>query len=170
LTKLVKFASKKNSYLKLINIFQAFTAEHVQMTRDLFIEYANSLDIDLCFQNFDKELAGLPGDYSPPSGRLLLVEYEKKIAGCIALRKIDNRTCEMKRLYVKPEFRGLKIGKTLAEKIFEEARIIGYKKMRLDTLPQMLEAINMYKSLGFKEIEPYRYNPEQGAMFMEKEL
>lgn len=142
----------------------------MQMTRDLFIEYANSLDIDLCFQNFDKELAGLPGDYSPPSGRLLLVEYEKKIAGCIALRKIDNRTCEMKRLYVKPEFRGLKIGKTLAEKIFEEARIIGYKKMRLDTLPQMLEAINMYKSLGFKEIEPYRYNPEQGAMFMEKEL
>ena len=140
----------------------------MQIARDLFIEYANSLDIDLCFQNFDKELAELPGDYSVPAGRLLLVEHEGKIAGCVALRKIDDKICEMKRLYVKPGFRGLKIGKTLAEKIIEEARTIGYKKMRLDTLPQMREAINMYKSLGFEEIEPYRYNPGQGALFMEK--
>jgi ribosomal protein S18 acetylase RimI-like enzyme len=154
----------------MINIFQALTEEHVQLARSLFIEYADSLNIDLCFQNFDLELAGLPGEYSPPSGRLLLAKHEDKIAGCVALRKIDDEVCEMKRLYVKPAFRGLKLGRRLADEIIEEAKAIGYKKMRLDTLPQMREAINMYKSIGFYDIEPYRYNPEQGALFMEKEL
>ena len=153
-----------------MNIIQALSNQQVLIAKELFVEYANSLNIDLCFQNFDKELAQLPGEYTPPDGRLLLIEHQGDNAGCVALRKIDNLTCEMKRLYVKPVYRGKGLGKILAEKIIEEARTIGYKKMRLDTLPVMKEAINLYKAIGFKEIESYRYNPEPGAMFMELEL
>ena len=112
----------------------------------------------------------MPGDYAEPEGLILIAESEDKTAGCVALRKIDRETCEMKRLYVKPEFRGKKIGLLLAEKIIEEAKKIGYKKMRLDTTPQMKKAIQLYKSLGFKEIKPYRFNPIEGAIYMEKEL
>ena len=136
--------------------------------RELFLEYAQSLGFSLCFQNFDEELAGLPGDYAPPEGRLLLVEYESELAGCVALHKLDASICEMKRLYLRPQFRGKGLGRALAERIIAEARQIGYRQMRLDTVePVMKDAVAMYRKLGFKEVAPYRTNPIAGAMYME---
>ncbi|MFH1335042.1 MAG: GNAT family N-acetyltransferase [Candidatus Zixiibacteriota bacterium] len=154
----------------IIRIVQATSAKDLDQVRELFREYATSLGFDLCFQNFDKELAELPGDYAPPSGRLLLLISESKIAGCVALRNMGEGMCEIKRLYVRPEFRGKGIGKMLARAIIQEARRIGYRYMRLDTVPFMKEAISLYHSLGFKDIEPYRYNPMEGAIFMELKL
>jgi putative acetyltransferase len=156
----------------MLKLVQAETLEQVGQARELFLEYAAATGIDLCFQNFDQELASLPGEYAPPSGRLFLAldETQGVIAGCVALRKIDKETCEMKRLYVRPAARGTGSGKSLALKIIEEARRIGYARMRLDTLPSMRQAIMLYRSLGFKPIEPYRYNPEEGALFMELDL
>lgn len=151
-------------------MIKAKTNEEIQTVRKLFLEYAKSLDFELCFQDFDKELDGLPGEYADPDGMILLARTDGKAAGCVALRKINTETCEMKRLYVKPEFRGKKIGLLLAEKIIEEAKKIGYRKMRLDTTPQMKEGIQLYKSLGFNEIKPYRFNPIEGAIYMEKKL
>jgi len=148
-------------------IFQVYTGENLEFTKTLFEEYAESLDFDLDFQDFDKELADFPGDYAPPKGCLLLAEDEDKIAGCVALRELSEGVCEMKRLYVKPQFRGLGIGKNLAEAIIQEAQKIGYTRIRLDTAPSMQEARALYMSLGFKKISPYRYNPIEGAEFME---
>jgi|ERR1044071_3372717 ribosomal protein S18 acetylase RimI-like enzyme len=155
-----------------LEFIQAETPSQVEDTRRLFIEYSEHLGLDLCFQNFEKELSELPGSYAPPEGRLFLAVFDGKVAGCIGLRKIgDDRTCEMKRLYVRPEFRGLGIGRMLASKLIEEARLIGYERMRLDTLPaQMSEAIKMYCAFGFREIEPYYHNPVEGALFMELTL
>ncbi len=155
-----------------IQFIQAGTPSQVEEARRLFIEYSERLGLDLCFQNFEKELSELPGKYAPPEGRLFLAVFDESIAGCIGLRKInDDRTCEMKRLYVRPEFRGLGIGKAMALKLIEEARVIGYERMRLDTLPaQMSEAIKMYRAFGFREIDPYYHNPVEGAMFMELTL
>jgi ribosomal protein S18 acetylase RimI-like enzyme len=138
--------------------------------RNLFIEYSNSLEFDLSFQDFQKELDDLPGDYAAPSGRLLLGFYDSDPAGCVALRRISDEICEMKRLFVRPQCRGLGIGKALATKVIEEAREIGYRRIRLDTVPAMQTAIELYVSLGFREIEPYRYNPIEGAKFMELNL
>lgn len=147
---------------------QAETPAQVMEARKLFLEYSDWLGLDLCFQNFEKELAELPGAYAPPDGRLILAMHEDEIAGCVCLRKIGEGACEMKRLYVRPEFRGKGVGRALALKIIEEARAIGYDSMRLDTLPsQMSEAIKMYRSLGFREIAPYYHNPVEGALFME---
>ena len=129
-------------------------------------EYAAWLQVDLCFQNFEQELAGLPGDYAPPRGRLLIAEG----AGCIALRPIDDDICEMKRLYVRPEHRGSGLGRRLVQAIIDEARSIGYRRMRLDTMPVMDKAQALYASFGFREIEAYRYNPEPGARFLELDL
>jgi GNAT superfamily N-acetyltransferase len=126
-------------------------------------EYAAWLEVDLCFQNFEQELAGLPGEYAPPGGRLLMAEG----AGCVALRAIDVETCEMKRLYVRPEHRGSGLGRRLIAAIIEEARGIGYARMRLDTMPKMDSAQRLYASFGFRDIEAYRYNPEPGARFLE---
>lgn len=151
----------------MLKFIQAESNEELLQVKKLFTEYAASLDFNLCFQDFDKEIAELPGEYALPDGRLLLALDGTKIAGCVALRKITKDTCEMKRLYVKPEFRGKRIGKALAEYIIEEARKIGYSRMQLDTVPSMKEAISLYQSLGFKGIEPYRYNPVEGAIFME---
>ncbi len=153
-----------------MNIIQAQTPQEIAEVRELFLEYAKSLDFELCFQNFDEELEGLPGSYSPPEGRLFLAERSGAIAGCIALRKLDEHICEMKRLYVKPRFRGNNLGKVLVEKLINEARKIGYQKMRLDTVPSMQTAQKLYKSMGFYEIRPYRENPVPGAVFMELEL
>ena len=150
---------------------QAQSGEEIQQARQLFEEYAAWLGINLCFQNFDKELAELPGDYAPPTGRLFLATESNQTAGCVALRKIGDGICEMKRLYVRPEFRGRGLGRTLAQSIIEAAREIGYLSMRLDTLPgKMDKAIAMYRSLGFKSIDPYYKNPVEGAAFMELEL
>ena len=151
-------------------LIQAENEEHLQQIRELFTEYATTLNFDLCFQDFKRELEELPGEYMPPEGRLLLALYNGQVAGCIALRKLSEGICEMKRLYVKPEFRRKGIGRALAVAIIQEAQKQGYEYMRLDTVPSMKEAIALYRSLGFKRIPPYRYNPIEGAMFMELSL
>jgi putative acetyltransferase len=152
-------------------IIQAHSADRVAHARELFREYEAWLEVDLCFQNFDKELAELPGKYAPPDGRLLLAVENGKVAGCVALRKIGEGICEIKRLFLRPQFRGKGLGRQLAELIIAEAKQIGYQRMRLDTLPpKMNDAIALYRSLGFKEIEPYYDNPVPGAKFMELDL
>lgn len=151
----------------MLKIVQAETNEAIQSARLLFEEYAASLDFDLGFQGFDLELANLPGDYAPPDGQLLLAIYQEQLAGCVALRKLEEGICEMKRLYVRPRFRSLGIGKDLAQALIEEARRIGYVRMCLDTVPSMPRAKMLHQSLGFKEIHPYRYNPIAGTVFME---
>ena len=151
-----------------MKLVQVQSEKDVTQARELFEEYAAWLEIDLCFQNFDKELAGLPGEYTPPGGRLLLAFVDEQLAGCVALRKIGEGVCEMKRLFVRPEFRSKGLGRKLTEAIIEEARRIGYQRVRLDTLPpKMQTAVSIYGSLGFKEIDPYYQNPVAGAMFME---
>ena len=143
----------------------------IAQARELFLEYGKSLGFNLCFQSFDEELAGLPGDYAPPDGRLLLAEYDGALAGCVALHKLEPHVCEMKRLYLRPQFRGKGAGRALAETIIWEARAIGYRRMRLDTVePVMRDAVAMYRRLGFTEIAAYRPNPIPGAMYMELEL
>jgi GNAT superfamily N-acetyltransferase len=150
---------------------QTESPTQIAQARELFLEYAQSLGFSLCFQNFDKELAELPGDYAPPEGRLLLAEYEDQLAGCVALHKLGPGVCEMKRLYLRPQFRNKGLGRALAERITAEARRIGYDRMRLDTVePVMKDAVAMYSKLGFKEIAPYRANPIAGAMYMELNL
>jgi ribosomal protein S18 acetylase RimI-like enzyme len=142
----------------------------IDTLRTLFREYEASIGIDLCFQGFEAELASLPGDYAPPRGRLFLALAENGIAGCVALRPIDDRFCEMKRLFVRPQFRGLGIGRQLALSCIDAARGLDYATLRLDTLPMMREAIAMYRTLGFQEIAPYRPNPVEGALYMELAL
>lgn len=154
----------------MLKILQAHKGENLKLIKTLFEEYANSLDFDLDFQDFDKELANFPGAYAPPKGCLLLAKDEDKIAGCVALRELSKGVCEMKRLYVKPQFRRLGIGRALTEAIIQEAQKIGYTRIRLDTAPSMQEARALYMSLGFKKISPYRYNPIEGAVFMELSL
>ena len=134
--------------------------------RAMLREYAAWLQVDLCFQNFEQELAGLPGDYAPPRGRLLIADG----AGCVALRAIDDEICEMKRLYLRLEHRGSGLGRRLVQAIIDEARSIGYRSLRLDTMPKMDSAQRLYASLGFREIPAYRYNPEPGASFLELTL
>lgn len=139
--------------------------------RELFLEYAESLGFSLCFQNFDQELAGLPGDYAPPEGRLLLAHYEDQLAGCVALHRLEPHICEMKRLYLRPQFRGKGVGLALVAAVIAEARQIGYARMLLDTVePIMKNAVAMYRRFGFREIAPYRPNPIEGALYMELEL
>lgn len=150
---------------------QAQTPAQIEQARELFLEYAQTLGFSLCFQGFEEEVAGLPGDYAPPDGRLLLAAHDGKLAGCGALHKIDAGTCEMKRLYLRPQLRGKGLGRALAESLIGEARKIGYRRIRLDTVePSMRDAVGLYRRLGFKEIAPYRVNPIAGAMYMELEL
>jgi putative acetyltransferase len=154
-----------------VRLLQAQSTHDICLARELFEEYAAGLGINLCFQNFDKELAQLPGEYAPPNGRLLLAFEEKQLAGCVALRTIGEGACEMKRLFVRMEFRGKGLGRMLTESIIGEARLIGYERVRLDTFPDKMDrAVAMYRSLGFREIEPYYHNPVAGATFMELSL
>lgn len=184
-----------------LSIIPAQTREQMASVRELFLEYAQSLGFSLCFQSFDQELAGLPGDYAPPDGRLLLAYFEGELAGCIAMHPLGSagvppavagascprpgehddteepaRTpalpiCEMKRLYVRPKFRGKRIGLALATTLIAEAKQAGYSAMRLDTVAGVMDdAIAMYRRLGFREIEPYRPNPIAGALYMELAL
>lgn len=151
-----------------MQIVQVQSAAEIQHVRELFEEYVAWLEINLCFQNYEKELAELPGEYAPPGGSLLLALDNSLAAGCVALRGLGDGTCEMKRLFVRPGFRGKRLGWSLAESILNEARAIGYERIRLDTLPgKMDRAIAMYRVLGFKDIEPYYNNPVAGAAFME---
>ncbi len=155
---------------KVLKIISVNSGENLQHIRELFKEYTDSLGFDLSFQNYEQEFADLPGKYTAPDGRLLLAIYDDKIAGCVALRKFENDICEMKRLYVQPEFRRKGIGKALSVAIINAAREIGYSIMRIDTVPWMKEAITLYHSLGFKDIATYRFNPIPGTVYMELKL
>lgn len=145
-----------------------------EATKQIFREYATGLGIDLCFQDFDAELADLPGDYAPPRGALLLAWVNDALAGCCALRPLDAsdyvNAAEMKRLYVRPAFRGLGLGRQLAEAILEAARLLGYGSVLLDTLDDMEIARAMYADLGFKQIPPYYHNPLAGAHYLKADL
>jgi ribosomal protein S18 acetylase RimI-like enzyme len=164
-------AISATSTVKGLSFVQAESPGQITQARELFLEYAQSLGFSLCFQNFDQELARLPGDYAPPEGRLLLAEYEGQVAGCVALHRLEERICEMKRLYLRPLLRGKGIGRALADRIIAEGRQIGYQRMRLDTVePVMKDAVEMYRKLGFREIAPYRANPIAGALYMELQL
>lgn len=151
-----------------MKLIQVKADEDISHASELFREYAAWLGVNLCFQNFEKELAQLPGEYAPPTGRLFLAIDNEQVAGCVALRKIAAGTGEMKRLYVRPEFRGKGLGRTLTEAIIEAAREVGFMRLRLDTLPgKMDQAIAMYRSLGFRNIEKYYDNPYAAAAYME---
>jgi ribosomal protein S18 acetylase RimI-like enzyme len=151
-----------------IRLLRVDRGRELDEIRALFLEYAASLGFSLCFQNFDKELESLPGAYAEPAGRLILCNVDGAAAGCVALKRLGPSICEMKRLFVRPQFRGKGLGLQLAERIIGEARDIGYTAMRLDTLRgRMDNAIALYSSLGFKEIPPYYENPMENAVYME---
>lgn len=155
----------------MLKIIQATTAEQISTARELMVEYATQLEFNLCFQGFEDEMRILPGKYAPPEGRILLALWNERPAGVIALRPLGEGAdglCEMKRLFVRPEFRGHGIGRILAEYVIAEAAEIGYKRMRLDTIPgQMDSAIAMYRELGFAETAPYYNTPVGQTLFME---
>lgn len=155
----------------MLKIINAESEEHITHARALFREYEAWLDMDLCFQGFEEELSQLPGKYAMPGGRLLLAYSDGDLAGCIAMRKLDEGVCEMKRLFVRDGFRGKKIGVHLVETLIDAARNEGYSRMRLDTLPsKMGKAVKLYESHGFDPIEPYYDNPHDGVLYMECKL
>jgi ribosomal protein S18 acetylase RimI-like enzyme len=148
------------------SIGEALDPESVEACRALFVEYQQALGVSLCFQGFDEELASLPGAYARPRGRLLLARVAGMPAACVALRPLGANDGEMKRLYVRPQFRGMGLGRALAEIVIDEARAIGYASVKLDTLPQMREAQALYAGLGFRDVAPYNDNPVAGARFL----
>ena len=150
----------------MTTIRSAFSTEDFAIVRQLFREYHAELGIDLCFQGFAAEVEGLPGDYAPPSGRLLLALRDDVAVGCVALRAADGARCEMKRLYLRPGARGSGLGRALVEQLLSEARAEGYGEVVLDTLPSMAEAQRMYERFGFRDIPPYRANPVAGARYL----
>ncbi len=153
-----------------LQIVPAVSRVQVSQARQLFEEYAGAIGISLCFQNFGEELAGLPGRYATPTGALFLAGCDGKVAGCAALRRLKPGVCEMKRLYVRPQYRGKQIGRALARMIIDEAGRLGYGTIVLDTLPGMRAAITLYESLGFRRIKPYNANPVEGVIYMKLAL
>lgn len=157
-----------------IQLIAADTPELIAEARAIFREYAASLDVDLCFQGFEAELAGLPGDYAAPAGQLLLAAVDGAFAGCGAMRSLQDtdyaNACEMKRLYVRPAFRRFGLGRLLAQRLLDDARRAGYSNMLLDTLDDMESARELYASLGFEEVPPYYYNPIAGAHYLRANL
>jgi putative acetyltransferase len=154
----------------VVRIREARTKSLVSSARELIVEYSASLGIDLGFQNFEQEMAEFPLHYTRPEGRILVAVEGGEAVGVVGLRRLSSKVCELKRMYVRPEFRGRGIGRLLASRAIEEAREIGYSRMRLDTLSRLKEAVSLYGSLGFKEIGPYRINPNKGVVFMELDL
>jgi ribosomal protein S18 acetylase RimI-like enzyme len=144
--------------------------DRTAVARELFEEYAAGLDVDLGFQDFDRELRELPGEYAPPRGRLLLALDGGRAAGCVAIRPFDPGAAELKRLYVRPDYRGSGVGRRLTEAAVAAARAVGYERIRLDTLPSMREARALYRSLGFVEVDAYRFNPVHGTTYFELDL
>lgn len=153
-----------------ITVQKIGSAEDLEEIKALFREYEKFLGVSLCFQNFEEELAKLPAKYAEPEGVILLAKVDEVSAGCAALWKLEEGVCEMKRLYVKPTYQGLGLGKKLANAIIDEAQKKGYKKMKLDTLRRLESANNLYKSLQFTETIPYNYNPEDDVAYYEKDL
>jgi ribosomal protein S18 acetylase RimI-like enzyme len=153
-----------------ICLLPAKSPNEIAHARILFREYAASLNVDLCFQSFEEELANLPGKYAPPEGQLILAWAGETVAGCVALRKLEPAVCEMKRLYVRPAYRGSGLGRRLADAVIAESRGIGYRRMRLDTLESLASALNLYRSLGFHRIQPYTANPCADVVYLELDL
>jgi len=151
----------------VIRLEPATSSSDVDSIRELFQEYADSLGVNLDYQGFDEELRNLPGPYSPPSGTLLLARKDDDVIGCVGVRALDSVTAEMKRLYVRPSGRGTGLGRTLAEAAIRFATVTGYERMRLDTLPQMGRAQELYRALGFMPIDAYRFSPVPGTVFLE---
>lgn len=151
-------------------IRDALFPDDFSAVRGLFEEYAAGLGVDLCFQGFAAELAGLPGLYAAPGGGVWLAEVDGELAGCVALRPLSDELAEVKRLYVRPAFRGAGVGRALAERVLQVAAGKGYRGVCLDTLPSMLGAIRLYQTLGFAEVDPYYRNPVPGALFLGREL
>lgn len=154
----------------IVEIRQAISEADMAEVRNLFREYADSLSIDLSFQDFERELADLPGSYASPRGALLIAVAGEEVAGCVGLRPLDEHTCEMKRLYIRPPYRSLRAGAALGRAVIEAAKRLQYQTMRLDTLPSMVAAIRLYEQLGFRDIAPYRVNPVFGTRYMELNL
>jgi putative acetyltransferase len=169
-----RLVSPEPTLMPIIELLTPATPEQLDAARAVFREYAQSLGIDLCFQNFDAELAGLPGDYAPPRGALLLAMVDGAVAGCGALRPLPDAghgdACEMKRLYVRPAYRRFGLGRLLAQAILERGLHAGYSAMLLDTLDDMAAARGLYARLGFKEIAPYCFNPIAGAHYLKADL
>jgi GNAT superfamily N-acetyltransferase len=171
---MARAATRRNARSQRIELRSPETADEIARTAEIFREYAASLDVDLCFQDFEAELAALPGEYAAPRGHLLLAYVDGQLAGCGALRPFadaeDGNACEMKRLYVRPAFRRFGLGRALAKTLLDEARRAGYSTVLLDTLDDMEAARELYASLGFVEIPPYYYNPIAGAHYLKAEL
>lgn len=153
-----------------IEFFNITGQDRLDEARTLFLEYAQSLNVDLCFQNFEEELNSLPERYGPPDGIIIIASVDGRSAGCIALHRLSGDICEMKRLYVRDEYKGLGIGKKLITQILEAAFQRNYRFIRLDTLPTMEKAQALYEAFGFYDIEPYVYNPIRGTRFLERKL
>lgn len=153
-----------------MKIIQARTPQDMAQAKALFQAYADTLDFDLTFQGFPQEVSGLPGPYAPPHGAILLAYENSQALGCVALKPLEPKICEMKRLFVRPDVRRKNLGKKLAEAIIQLAKSMGYERMRLDTMPQFTEAISLYRALGFRPIKAYCHNPFEGALYFERLL